>query len=109
MDFKPELSKAEKQRNQKILHDSFLSSFSSILSIYPNLTIYEHLDGIKQKLSKINRAVGGKAFIQHGEERLVKACEKYLQELENDPPQLWGTGSDMIDENDILEFYERNS
>mgnify|MGYP003595961255 CR=1 FL=1 len=109
MEFKPELTKLEKQRNQKILHDSFLSSFSSILSIYPNLTIHEHLEGIKQKLSKINKAVGGKTSVQFGDERLVKACEKYLQELENDPPQLWGTGSDAIDENDIFEFYERNS
>jgi hypothetical protein len=109
MEFKPEQSKTDKIRNQKILQDSFLSTLSNILSIYPNLTINEHLDGIKLKLSKLNRAVGGKDNVKYGDERLVKACERYMQDLENDPPQLWGTGADGLTEEDIIDFYDRNS
>jgi len=109
MEFKQEPNKIEKARNQKILQDSFLSNLSTILSCYPNLTINQHLDGVKLKLSQLNRSVGGKDFIKQSDERIVRATEKYLQDLENDPPQLWNQGEDAILGNEIEDFYERNS
>lgn len=108
MEFKQEPNKIEKARNQKILQDTFLSNLSSVLSIYPNLSMHQHLEGIKAKLSKINKE--SKFDIgKNTDEKYVKAIEKYLQDLELDPPQLWNVGSDLISEEDITEFYERNS
>lgn len=108
MEFKQEPNRLERARNQKILQDSFLSTLSTVFSIYPNLSMLQHLEGIKLKLSKINRNIKIESG-KNNDERFVKATEKYLQDLELDPPQLWNQGEDELTEIDINNFHERNS
>lgn len=113
MEFKQEPNKIEKARNQKILQDSFLSTLSTIYSIYPNLTMSQHLDGIKRGKGATdgNPKNPNTKFVdtnKWSDEKLVKATEKYLQELEQDPPQLWGQGDDFLSEESINDFYDRN-
>lgn len=108
MEFKQEPNKIEKTRNQRIQQDSFLSNLSVIFSVYSNMSMMQHLDGIKAILSKVNKE--SKFEIgKNTDEKLLKATEKYLQELELDPPPLWNTGSDYLEDGDLIEFYERNS
>lgn len=113
MKFKQEPTKLERARTQKILRDAFCSNLSTVFSLYPNMTMCQHLDGIlrsKGVTDKNPKDPTAKflTFKSWSEERLVRSSEKYLEELESDPPQLWGADEDELSEDDIENFYDRN-
>lgn len=114
MEFKPEPNKLDKARNQKILQDTFLSTLSAGFAIHNNLTIAEHLRGILRSkgATDTNPKNPDASYIvpfKWTDEKLVRAAEKYFDELEQDPPYLWNSGEDFLTEDDLLNFHERNS
>ena len=114
MEFKPEQNKLDKARNQKILQDTCLSTLSAGFAIHNNLTIAEHLRGILRGkgATDTNPKNPTASFVnpfKWTDEKVVRAAEKYFEELEQDPTQLWNAGEDFLTEQDIEEFYERNS
>ena len=113
MEFKQEPNKLERARNQKMLQDSLISNLSMLFAVYPSIPMVEHLRGILRAKGSTDRNpkyLNAKAIdpFTWTDEKLVKATEQYLRELEQDPPQLWGTGEDELTEEQIEEFYERN-
>ena len=114
MEFKQEPNKVEKARNQKILQDTFLSTLSGGFAIHNNLTMADHLKGIlrsKGATDKNPKNPDAKFIdpFKWSDEKLVRATEKYFEELDSDPTQLWNTGDDYLTDEEIEDFYARNS
>lgn len=72
--------------NQRAIRASILTLFDRIVEGYPDLTIAQHISSIFRSKGK-----NPKEIYHWDNEETLHRMEKYYEELENNPPQTWGT------------------
>lgn len=71
---------------QRAIRAAILTLFDRIVEGYPDLTISQHVSSIFRSKGKSPKDV----YLWDNKETLHR-MEKYYEELENNPPQTWGT------------------
>jgi len=77
-------------REDKQIRASILQKFDRLVEGYPDITVAQHL-------RTLARGKGSsRDFYNWSNKEFLSKLEKYMNELEDNPPQEWGTGDDKI-------------
>jgi hypothetical protein len=102
MEFKKQKTRLERERDNRVIISSLSSLMDRTFSIYPNLTASQHISsvmrskGATDKNPKHSDAKFEDPY-HWSNEKLLSKWEKYYEELEKDPPQLWNEEEDDFD------------
>lgn len=69
-------------KEERVTRSAILVSIDRIVETYPMIPVAQHLRAIL-------RAKGGKDSFEWTNKELLTKLEKYVNELEDSPPQLW--------------------
>lgn len=70
-------------KEERLTRSSILVAIDRVVETYPMIPVSQHL-------RTILRSKGGKDSFEWTNKELLARLEKYLSELEDSPPQIWG-------------------